>query len=215
MARPIVILVRHAESEHHIRRLSGGWTDTPLTELGREQAEAVANRLKREVAGPVRVYTSDLKRAAETAAPIAAAFAVPAIGDWRLREHNNGEAIDLTIDEMLERFPQRPFPHPPDHRPFPGGETAREFRARVDSFMEQLSIEDATTILVTHGGTMRPLIGHWLALSEETVSAIGFPSPVTGITVLSVGWHGMREIERLNDVGHLAGMPGYAPIGGR
>ncbi len=213
MVSPRIIVVRHAESEHHILRLSGGWTDTPLTELGRRQADAVAARLAREVVGPVRVYTSDLKRAAETAAPIAAAFGVDAEPDWRLREHNNGEAVDLTIDEMLERFPQIPFPHPPDHRPFPGGETAREFRARVGAFMDEVIVGEAPTILVTHGGTLRPLVACWLGLSNETVATVGFPFHVTAITVLTVGWHGMREVERMNDVGHLAGMPGYVALG--
>lgn len=213
LASPRIVVVRHAESEHHIRRLSGGWTDTPLTELGQRQAAAVAARLAREVAGPVRLYTSDLKRAAETAARIAAALGIEAVPDWRLREHNNGAAIDLTVDEMLARFPQKPFPHPPDHRPFPGGETAREFRARVTSFMDELVLDERPTILVTHGGTLRPLIACWLGLDDETVGRIGFPSHVTGITVLTVGWHGMREVERMNDVGHLLGMPGYVSVG--
>ncbi|MBN9493103.1 histidine phosphatase family protein [bacterium] len=212
MGKPVVIAVRHAESVHHVRGLSGGWIDTPLTDLGRKQALTVAQRLKREIAGPVRLYTSDLKRAAETAEPIAAAFGVEAAHDVRLREQSNGEALGLTIEEMLNRFPQQPFPHAPDHRPFPGGETAREFRARVSSFMEDLRTDDGVAILVTHGGTMRPLIAHWLGLSEETASTIGFPSHVTGITVLTEGWHGLREIERLNDIGHLAGIPGYVPI---
>ena len=209
---PRIIVVRHAESEHHVRRLSGGWTDTPLTDLGRRQAEAVAGRLRREIDTPTRIYTSDLKRAAETAAPIATAFGIDAIPDWRLREQNNGDAAGLTVDEMLGRFPQEPFPHPPDHRPFPGGETAREFRTRVGSFMDELVLDETPTIVVTHGGTLRPLVACWLELSDELVAGMGFPSHVTGITVLTVGWHTMREVERMNDVGHLAGMQGYARL---
>ena len=212
MGSPRIIVVRHAESEHHIRRLSGGWTDTSLTELGRRQAQAVAARLAREVEGPVRIFTSDLKRAAETAAPIAAAFRVEAAPEWRLREHNNGEAVDLTIAEMLDRFPQQPFPHAPDHRPFPGGETAREFRARVSTFMDELVLDDVPTILVTHGGTLRPLIACWLGLSDDLMAGIGISTYVTGITVLSVSWEGLREVGRMNDVGHLAGMPGYVGL---
>ncbi|MBT6145623.1 MAG: histidine phosphatase family protein, partial [Gemmatimonadetes bacterium] len=41
-----VIIVQHCQSEHHVNEMSGGWTDTPLTEFGREQARAVAARVK-------------------------------------------------------------------------------------------------------------------------------------------------------------------------
>jgi probable phosphoglycerate mutase len=214
MASPKLIIVRHAESEHHIQKLSGGWTDTPITALGHEQSERVAARLRREIDGPIRLYTSDLQRASQTAQHITDAFGVAATLDWRLREHNNGEAVGLTIEEMLTRFPQLPFPHPPDHRPFPGGETAREFATRVGEFLDELDFDaPALPILVTHGGTLRPLIGNWLSLAPEATAGIGFPSHVTAITVLGTGWHGLPEIERLNDVSHLEGMPGYARLG--
>lgn len=213
MPKRSVILVRHAESEHHIRKLSGGWTDTPITALGHEQARRVAQRLRRELPGPVRVYSSDLQRAAQTAQHIADAFGVALQPDWRLREHNNGEAIDLTIEEMLRRFPQQPFPHAADHRPFPSGETGREFAERVAAFMDELDFDaPGLPILVTHGGTMRPLIGYWLGLDAEQAGTMGFPSHVTAITVLSTGWHGMPEVERLNDTSHLEGMAGYPSL---
>lgn len=207
------ILVRHAESEHHVLRLSGGWTDTPLTQLGHEQARLVAQRLRREVTGAVRVYSSDLKRAAETAAHIGTAFDVAVTTDWRLREGNNGEAIGLTVAEMLERFPQQPFPHDLDYRPFSGGETGREFAVHVASFVDELEYGDGVPIIVTHGGTMLPFISRWLGIPIETTSSWELSSSVTGITVLRTGWHGMGEIERFNDVAHLDGTESYVSIG--
>ena len=44
-----IILVQHCQSEHHINELSGGWTDTPLTEIGRAQAKKAGQRLKNEI----------------------------------------------------------------------------------------------------------------------------------------------------------------------
>jgi probable phosphoglycerate mutase len=97
---PLVILVRHGQSEHHVRGLTGGWTDTPLTEIGHEQAVRVAARLKEELGQtPITLYTSDLLRAGETARHIARAFGVEPVADPRIREHNNGEGAGLTIDE--------------------------------------------------------------------------------------------------------------------
>jgi probable phosphoglycerate mutase len=87
-----VILVRHGQSEHHVRGLTGGWTDTPLTALGHEQARLLAARLRAELPEQdVSVVTSDLARASQTATHIADAFGITHALDARLREHNNGE----------------------------------------------------------------------------------------------------------------------------
>ena len=61
------------------------------------------------------------------------------IDDVRLREHNNGVAVDLTFDEARRRFPGiygRPWE--PDFRPFAGAETGREFYDRVAGFLPNL-----------------------------------------------------------------------------
>ena len=63
-----IIVIQHCQSEHHINNMTGGWTDTPLTELGRNQAELIGLKLKREL-GEERytIYSSDLMRAKQTA----------------------------------------------------------------------------------------------------------------------------------------------------
>jgi len=59
-----IILVRHAQSQHHVNGLTGGWTDTGLTDLGRRQAAYLVSRLKQELEGKlVRMVCSALKRA--------------------------------------------------------------------------------------------------------------------------------------------------------
>ena len=91
-----VILVRHAESEHHVKGLSGGWTDTPITEIGHEQAHRVAQRLRAELGdAPIRLFTSDLLRTRDTAGHIAEAFGVEPVADGRLREFNNGDSSQV------------------------------------------------------------------------------------------------------------------------
>jgi broad specificity phosphatase PhoE len=130
MPSRLILLIRHAQSEHHVRRLSGGWTDTPLTPLGHEQSRRLATRLRAELPDTViRLYSSDLIRAQETARCIAEQFEVEPIIDARLREHNNGVAAGLTIDEVRVRFPNA-LRASIDERPYPEAETAREFYAR-------------------------------------------------------------------------------------
>lgn len=208
-----VILVRHAESEHHIKRLSGGWTDTPITENGHRQAHLVARRLKSELGGhPVRLITSDLLRTQNTARHIAEALGVEPLLDERLREFNNGEAAGLTAEEVERRWPREPGPMGLDERPWPGCETWREFYARAGAFLDSLVFDGPTPLLVTHGGTLFVLVAHWLGLPPERMKVVNFSAHVTSISVLRT-WHGLREVERLNDIAHLAGHEGHVPLG--
>lgn len=201
----LIILVRHAQSEHHVLRLTGGWTDTPLTELGHEQSRLLASRLRYELgAVPLRLFSSDLVRAVETARHIGEAFGVEAVVDGRLREHNNGECADLTIDEAKVRYPDTwAVPVPLDTRAYPGAETPREFYERSGAFIDGMDGEGPMPVVVTHGGTMICLVARWLRLPAEAVEPIGFSAYTTGITVLKSDEHGQRIVERLNDASHL------------
>ncbi|MFN8640070.1 MAG: histidine phosphatase family protein, partial [Dehalococcoidia bacterium] len=211
---PVIILVRHAQSEHHIRGLTGGWTASPLTALGHQQAGLVAARLRRELGNvaPV-VYTSDLPRSRQTAEHIAAAFEVAPLDDLRLREHNNGAAVDLTLTEARARFPgvyERPWEL--DFRPFEGAETARELYARAAEFMDGLPVDGPLPIVVSHGGTIRHLVARWLGIPPEAVGQVDFAAHTTAIAVLQTGRFGRRAIERMNDIAHLAGVEGWVPL---
>lgn len=208
-----VILVRHAESEHHIKKLSGGWTDTPITERGHQQALLVAERLHRELDGvPVRLLTSDLLRTRETAQHIATAFAIEPIADERLREFNNGAAAGLTQAEVDRRWPRIAGPMGLDERAWPGCETWREFYARAGGFLDSLDLEGPTPILVTHGGMLFVLVAHWLGMPPELMKVSNFAAHVTSITVLKRSAYGLNEVERLNDVSHLAGHAGHVGL---
>lgn len=213
MPAKTVILIRHAESEHHVKRLSGGWTDTPITELGHQQAHRVAQRLKAELGeAPVRVVTSDLLRTRDTAQHIGDAFGIEPIADERLREFNNGEAANLSQEEVERRWPRPAGAMGLDERPWPGCESWRDFYARAGAFLDALDLDGPTPILVTHGGTVHVLVSHWLGLSPELMKAVNFSAHVTSLTVLRE-WHGLREVERLNDVSHLAEMQGWVGLG--
>ena len=70
----MIILVRHGEATHHTQHLTGGWTDSDLTEAGRGQLRALADKLAHDFNGKrekFRILTSDLKRAVESAEIIA------------------------------------------------------------------------------------------------------------------------------------------------
>lgn len=84
-----LILIRHGESEHLIRDLTGGWTDCPLTDLGRLQADTVAKALAAKgVSRGTILLSSDLQRARETTAAIEMHTGLKAKYHMELRELN-------------------------------------------------------------------------------------------------------------------------------
>jgi len=211
-----IILVRHGQAVSNVSNLTGGWSQTALTDLGRHQAQLVAKRLKRELGGmEVTSYCSDLKRAAQTAEIIAEETGLNIAPETGLRECNNGIAAGKTTEEV-EKYrvpPTRPLL---DWRQYPGAETWREFYLRVSECMETITAEtDGPTLIVTHGGTMVNVVAWWIRMPLETLSDFTLRTHNTGITILLVEteW-GERAIERHNDVAHLhmEGMAAPFPI---
>ena len=83
-----IILIRHGETEYNRQKKWQGWSDIPLNKAGRKQAQLLAHRLKHEVIDVL--YTSDLKRAVETAHAIAKSVNLQLIKTKKLRERNIG-----------------------------------------------------------------------------------------------------------------------------
>jgi broad specificity phosphatase PhoE len=83
-------LIRHGEAEHLLTGLVGGWTDTKLTEVGKQQARCTGERLSQLIKNtPFNFYASDLSRAKVTAEIIGDVLGKkPALVN-ELRELNN------------------------------------------------------------------------------------------------------------------------------
>jgi broad specificity phosphatase PhoE len=178
----------------------------PLTRLGHQQATLLGARFREELAGvAVALYTSDLLRAGETARHLAAAFGVEAVADERLREWNNGAEANITRAEGRARFPDAYGRSiwGGDEPLFPGSETGRQFSARCGAFLDELPEKGPLPVIVTHGGTILALVGHWLGLAPEALGRLNFHADPTSITVLVASQ--FRGLARLNDTAHLTG----------
>lgn len=207
-----IILIRHGEAEHLVRDLMGGWTDTDLTDLGLSQAASLASRLKSELVDvPLRLYCSDLRRAVQTAEIIGRELGLTPRPFRELREINNGIAAGMTAEEARRHYtePSKPLL---DWRPYPGGETWREFYHRVSGFMEHLADSDLPAIIVSHGGTIMQIVSWWLGLDMETISRVSFRTSPASVSVLDITELNERRIERLNDTVHLYPMGLSEPI---
>lgn len=90
--------------------MAGGWTDTPLTDLGRKQAKLIGDKLKEEIVdnNECAFYSSDLLRAAQTAEIIGNQINLKVIENKGLREINTGVATGKTKDWAREnRLPRK------------------------------------------------------------------------------------------------------------
>jgi 2,3-bisphosphoglycerate-dependent phosphoglycerate mutase len=151
-----ILLARHGETDWNLERRWQGWADPPLNDTGRGQAQALAEQLRDTPFDAV--YTSDLRRAHETAEIVAAPHGVPVVADAGLREIDVGSFSGLLHTEVIERFGGERT----------DGETREQHAARVLEAVERIARlhPGERILLVTHGGTIRALHTH--AIGEPT-----------------------------------------------
>lgn len=202
-----IFVVTHAQSFHHIENKVGGWYDTGLTPVGRDDASAVASRLGALVGDePVEIFSSDLLRASQTAEIIAEGFGQPIELTRDLREMSYGEAEGMPQQWLDDR--QIPAPHHNrlDHRGgLADGETRREFAERVYRAVNMIITRPcATQIIVTHGFALTFVIAAWIKMPIESAGYVSFPARPGSITHLKEDdyWQN-RAVVSLADVSHL------------
>ena len=147
-----LILVRHGETEHNVARITQGWSDSELSELGRQQVQRLAERLA--ALKPTALYSSTLGRALSTAQAIADATGLEIIPMDDLREMNYGRwegRAFLDIRREDEEIYKR-WIVDEDCR-CPEGESHSDVRLRLERAFEQVNSERA--VVVAHGTAIR------------------------------------------------------------
>jgi len=157
-----IFLVRHGESEANEKGIHQGQRiDTGLSKRGKEQAKLIAERLKDEKIEAI--YSSDLKRAKETAEEIAKFHKKKIILDKRLREFDLGDFTELEnrwelMQEHKKKESERLGIKRWEVSP-PGGESEWAHILRVKSFLKDIEQHEGNIIVVAHGGTNRIFFG--------------------------------------------------------
>jgi probable phosphoglycerate mutase len=150
-----LVLIRHGETDWNRDNRFQGHADPPLNEAGQAQARALADELGAERFGAL--YTSPLRRAAETAAILASELDLEPVSDAALEEVDVGSWSGLTRDQVEERFPDGYARWLEYGHGWDDGETYEELGGRVVAGL--LSIggrhPDAAVLAVTHGGPIR------------------------------------------------------------
>jgi probable phosphoglycerate mutase len=204
-----VLLVRHGQSQGNAERRFGGHTATPLSALGRAQAEATALALAAE--GVTAIYSSDLLRAVQTAEPLARATGLRVEEADAFRERSVGLMEGLTFEEAAAAHPEeyaallrRDF-----ERVLAGGESYRQLLDRASARLDRAVGENrggAVTVF-SHTGTICILILHLLgALDAPELKPVWIASANCGITRFELRSDGFVRVSAVNDTRHLTGV---------
>ena len=160
--------IRHGETTWNAEKRFQGHLDIPLSPVGVGQAFRLAERLRRSGLRFDGLYSSDLRRAQETAQALAQLLGLPLNTTPLLREIDVGELAGLTREEAQARFPA--FFRQAEEDPWgirrPGGESMAELAGRLLAFLENLPA--GRHLVVTHGGVVRAALKLVLRLDGDT-----------------------------------------------
>ncbi|MDQ3122001.1 MAG: histidine phosphatase family protein [Actinomycetota bacterium] len=162
-----IVLVRHGETDWNRDRRFQGQADIVLNETGRAQVRALAAELVRETFSIV--YTSPLRRAAESAEILAAALELEVRPCDALMEIHVGSWSGLTVPEVATQFPDGHRRWLDSRAGWEDGETYDELGMRVVEGLRRIGAAhlDAHVLAMTHGGPIRAILAAIRGLSFE------------------------------------------------
>lgn len=204
----LLLLVRHALTDHTGRWLTGWSPGVHLSGVGRRQVEGLVERLR-----PLRiaaVYSSPVERSLETARPIAASQGLrvrvrEGLGEVRYGEWEGRRLRTLARTRLWAQVRARP-----SQARFPGGEAIRETQARAVEAVEEIreSHPRGVVAAVSHGDIIKLVAAHLAGVHLDLYQRIA-----VGPASVSAFWlgDGGPFLLRLNDTGDLADLVPRGP----
>ena len=198
-----IITVQHTQSVHHNNGMVGSWTDWDLTELGRTQADRIGRKLKEELAGKaVVLYSSDLKRARQTAEAIARHLGAEPVFRRELRERNLGRCCGKSVRWLRENMegPEKTV----DDRLFSDGESRRDAWDHLRPFYEEVTAGNAeTVIIVSHGDLLSMWNAMFIGLPVESYYEVDIHGPAGGVSHMLIGDDGKHRIRHISNMSYM------------
>lgn len=180
--------VRHGVTSHTGNKLSGWMPDIHLSDEGRAQAEAVADRL---IQVPFRaVYASPIERTMETAHPIAARHKLEIETDAALGEVDFGRWTNRSFKTLVRTKLWTTVQMFPSGARFPDGETLRGVQSRAVDEIERLRRKHPkhTVCCVSHADVIKLVVAHYLGMHIDLFQRIDIaPASVTVVAVSDTG----------------------------
>jgi broad specificity phosphatase PhoE len=191
-----LLLARHGESDWNRSKRWQGFADRPLTDLGRRQAEQLADRL--EGIDLDAVYSSDLRRARDTAEAVGRRKGLGVRTTAALREVDVGSWSGLTRAEVEARSPDAYARWLRGAEGWIDGETYEQLGARVIKAIREIAADhDGKRVLVVaHGGTLRAIHAAALGVDIHTYRRIQPVEPNATLSAVVVDDDRLTELSR-------------------
>jgi broad specificity phosphatase PhoE len=204
MAVNRVILIRPGETEWNRQGRWQGWVASPLDNYGKAQAKQLARYIRN--IGISAVYSSDSRRAVETAEILSAQLGFAPTYDKRWRERDIGAWQGMTLQEIRSWYAEdyRKLQADIENFRVPQGESREDVRQRVMSAFNDILEEDkgSTVGIITHTTSTHMLLRSLIPDYDIYAAVLGN----TAVTTIRLGEAGKWEIVALNDLTHLEGL---------
>ena len=184
------MLWRHGQTVWNAERRFQGQSDIPLDETGQAQAERAARLLA--ALRPDLIVSSDLSRAAQTAAPLARLTGLEVTLDKDLRERHGGRWEGLTDTEIRTRYPvEHANWTPPDGEPSPvvADRVAGALYRIAEAAAGTENAEPGLAVVVSHGAALRLGMSRLLGMPDELFGVLG---PLSNCSWSVLGLRGSR-----------------------
>lgn len=192
-------LIRHGESLYNAEGRIQGQSDVELSPLGLRQAHALADALAEERIDAV--FASPLRRAMQTAEPLAARLGLNIEPDDRLMEIHAGIFQGLLWAEIEVQFPEAARPWREQHPDFviPGGESRRSLMVRGLDVLESIRERPYRRVaIVSHGGILAGALKAVLRIPAEVN-----PFSLYNASISKLAWSEKIKLLTLNQLDHL------------
>jgi len=198
-----IITIQHTQSVHHTNGMVGSWTDWDLSDLGKEQAELIGQKLKEETKGKDFIlYSSDLQRARQTAEIVSRHLSITPVFTEVLRERNLGMAVGKSVAWLRENIECQE--KTVDDRMFHDAESRRDVWNRLLNFYENIMKEEhENIIIVSHGDTLSVFNALFLGLDVLQLNTCDLYGMAGGVSFFQENHDGKHIIRRLSDLSYI------------
>ena len=198
-----VITIQHTQSVHHINGMIGSWTDWDLSEMGKKQAECIGKKLSKELDGKSFViYSSDLKRAKQTAEIVGQFLKLSPILATELRERNLGKCVGKSVQWLKENIECQE--KTVDDRMFSDAESRRDEWNRLLPFYQKImNSTDENIIIVSHGDLLSVFNAMWIGLDVESLNQAEMFGMAGGVSFMFENNEGKHFIKRMSDMSFI------------
>lgn len=203
MEQTIIYLIRHGQTEWNLEERMQGYKDSPLTKVGVTQAQKLHDRLINKKIH--LIYSSESKRAYDTAKIIQGNRNIPIYSSKKLKEINMGEWEGMKQIDIIKKYPEawnNFWNDPAKYIPIGQGESYEKLKNRVIPALENIinSNHGKNIMIVTHRITLKVIMSYFKNQDINVISSNPDINPAS-LSKISI-CNGVPKILLYGDTSH-------------